>query len=116
MRERTGLTQVEYFVLHESDGDAPLPEIAYAWLGNGAASPTVEQAVPALAEALVSLTADGLVEVRRFTTWPASWHGGARVADEHLRAEVTGVAPWLPGPARIGLLVARITDEGGTYL
>lgn len=116
MRERTGLTQVEYFVLHESDGDAPLPEIADAWLDDAAVSPTVEEAVPALAEALVSLTADGLVEVRRFITWPASWTGGARVEGGHLRAEVTGVAPWLPGPARVGLLVARITDQGGAYL
>ncbi|MDH6460678.1 hypothetical protein M2302_000839 [Micromonospora sp. A200] len=116
MRERTGLTQVEYFVLHESDGDAPLPEIFDAWLDNGARSPTVEEAVPALAGALMSLTADGLVEVRRFTTWPAPWSGGARVEGAHLRAEVGGIDPWLPGPARTGLLVARVTGEGGAYL
>ncbi|WP_446210012.1 hypothetical protein [Micromonospora sp. IBSANI012] len=116
MRERTGLTQVEYFVLHECDGDAPLPEIADAWFDNGARSPTVEETVPALAGALVSLTADGLVEVRRFASWPAPWSDGARVEGEHLRAEVGGVDPWLPGPARIGLLVARVTEEGGAYL
>ncbi|MER6593164.1 hypothetical protein ABT214_15180 [Micromonospora purpureochromogenes] len=116
MRERTGLTQVEYFVLHTSDGDAPLPEIFDAWLDNGARSPTAEEAVPALAGALVNLTADGLLEVRRFNTWPAAWHGGARVEGVHLRAEVGGVDPWLPGPARTGLLVARVTEEGGAYL
>ncbi|MEV0807749.1 hypothetical protein [Micromonospora sp. NPDC050200] len=116
MRERTGLTHVEHFVLRESDGDAPLPELLDAWRDGADPSPTVGEAVPALAEALVDLVADGLVEVRRFTSWPAAWNGGARVEDEHLRAEVGGVDPWLPGPARIGLLVARITDQGGAYL
>ncbi|MEV4482532.1 hypothetical protein [Micromonospora coxensis] len=109
MSERTGLSDVESFVLREAHGDAPLPEIADAWRADGDAPPTVEQAVPALAEALAGLVACGLVEVRRFTTWPAAWSGGVPVDDDGLRVEARAVATWLPGPARTGLLVARIT-------
>ncbi|MGB2567250.1 hypothetical protein ACPFP2_02175 [Micromonospora citrea] len=113
MSERTGLSDVACFVLHESHGDAPLPEIADAWRAGGNPASTVEQAVPALAEALAGLVAGGLVEVRRFTTWPAPWDGGVPVDDGRLRAEADAVDTWLPGPARTGLLVARVIAEGG---
>ncbi|SCG41984.1 hypothetical protein [Micromonospora coxensis] len=113
MSERTGLSDVECFVLRESDGDAPLPEIADAWRAGADCPPTVEQAVPALADALAGLVAGGLVEVRRFATWPAPWGGGVPVDDDRLRAEADAVETWLPGPARTGLLVARFTGERG---
>ncbi|MEH0938591.1 hypothetical protein [Micromonospora psammae] len=116
MSERSGLTRVAYFVLRESGGDAPLPEIADAWRNTADAPPTVEQAVPALAAALAALAAEGLVEVRRFATWPQAWSGGAPVAGEGLCAEAAAVGTWLPGPARTGLMVARITDSGKARL
>ncbi|SCG45092.1 hypothetical protein [Micromonospora halophytica] len=111
MSEHTGLTTVQRFVLRESEGDVPLPEIADAWVDGGQRVPSVGQAVPALAEALTGLAAGGLVQVRRFTTWPLPWDGGVPVEGDRLGAEAGVVATWLPGPARSGLLVARRTDE-----
>jgi hypothetical protein len=114
--ERTGLTHVASFVLRESGSYAPLPEIAGAWLADAVPPPTVEEAVPALAEALTALVADGLVAVRRFRTWPAAWADGAAVAAGRLAVEARVAGTWLPGPARDGLLVARVTEAGTAYL
>ncbi|WP_165944202.1 hypothetical protein [Micromonospora sp. KC213] len=116
MSERTGLTHVASFVLRESGSDAPLPEIAAAWLADAVPPPAVEEAVPALAEALTALAADGLLTVRRFRTWPAAWVDGASVAGERLTVETRVAGTWLPGPARDGLLVARVTEAGRAYL
>ncbi|MEH0843953.1 hypothetical protein V6U81_16335 [Micromonospora sp. CPCC 205711] len=112
MTRRAGLTPMAHFVLRASDGDAPLPELADAWLRAGKQQSRLDQALPALARALADLVADGLVEVRRFRTWPAGWDGGALVDGDRLDADTRHPGTWLPGPARDGLLVARLTARG----
>ncbi|MFF5174567.1 hypothetical protein ACFY3U_18290 [Micromonospora sp. NPDC000089] len=104
MPRPTSLTSPADLVLRACAGDAPLPELADAWpraAGRWAAPHD------ALAPALTDLVADGLVEVRRFRTWPSAWESGVPVDAGRLAAELRHPGTWLPGPARDGLLVAR---------
>ncbi|GAA2186034.1 hypothetical protein [Micromonospora lupini] len=110
-----GLTPAEYFVLVDSDGCAALPEILASWMDNGDRSPSIEEAVPDLARAIVSLARDGLVDVRRFELWPAGWDQGVRVTVEELKEASCQTSSWLPG-ARGRLLVIGITEIGGAWL
>ncbi|MEU8112739.1 hypothetical protein [Micromonospora sp. NPDC048947] len=110
-----GLTPAEYFVLHDSDGCATLPEILATWMDNGNRSRRLEEAVPDLAKAIMSLVRGGLVEVRRFELWPAGWGQGVRVTVEELKEASCQASSWLPD-AQARLLVVGITEIGGAWL
>jgi hypothetical protein len=87
----------------------------YCWTDNGDQARRME-AVPLLADALVSLVHNGLVEVRAFSAWPAGWDEGVTIPAGQLADEVRLVDNWLQHDGSSGLVVASITDAGGQWL
>jgi hypothetical protein len=60
---------------------------------------------------LVSLVGRGLIEVRRFDSWPAPWKQGVPIVDDELRCESGRPEAW-SGDSPRGRLAAHITEAG----
>jgi len=108
----------EYAVLGslESEPQLALPEIAEDFLGSVAgAPPEPEELAATLGPGLSSLAADKLLEVRRFSSWPAEWSQGAPIEGDVLGAAAGQAGAWcaLDGES---VLVARITEAGWRWL
>ncbi|MFE9201165.1 hypothetical protein [Micromonospora sp. NPDC007230] len=116
MADLDGLANTEYLVLSPLEGDTPRPlwEIAEAFIDCVVGElPTTEQVAALLGPALASLTAYGLIGVRRFDAWPASWEQGADVVD--LGSDSRCVDIWSRTRTR-DVLVAHITQVGAEWL
>ncbi|MEV6347579.1 hypothetical protein [Actinoplanes sp. NPDC051851] len=99
MRTDVGVNVVEYFVLHEADGDATLAEMIASWTGNGTAEQRTD-AVPLLRQAVLRLASRGLVEV-------TPGHSPADLADT-----LAEPGSWAsPSP-----LTLSVTEAGVPYL
>jgi hypothetical protein len=73
--------------------DSPLPLWELRWHEE-----TTLQALAAiLAPGLISPAARGLVEVRRFRTWPAQWDEGQPLSEDDLTRESSRVEVWSVG-------------------
>jgi hypothetical protein len=105
-----GLDRAEELVLSPLE-DSPM--LLWELRLNDAASP--RQTADLLAPGLVSLVRRGLVEVRRFGTWPPQWEEGVPVAGDDLVRESGRAAAWSDNTAR-SRLAAHITKAGIRYL
>jgi hypothetical protein len=91
--------------------DSPLPLWELRWHEE-----TTRQALAAtLAPGLISLAARGLLEVRRFRTWPAQWDDGQALTEEDLARESRRVEVWSEGTGD-AVLAAHITEAGHRFL
>ncbi|MFC0556261.1 hypothetical protein ACFFHJ_35695 [Planotetraspora thailandica] len=115
MDEPEGLTFTEAFVLEETDGGAPLWEIAAAWTGDEDRERHVG-AVPVLAETLTALARYGLVVVHAFPAWPVVEDEAVEISGDQLARAVAEVRNWLWPEAQAGPIIATITDAGGVWL
>jgi len=108
----------EYAVLGSLESESPLalPEIAEDFLGSVAGPPPgPEELASTLGPGLSSLAADKLLEVRRFSSWPAEWSQGAPIEGDVLGAAAAQAGAWgaLDGES---VLVGRITEAGWRWL
>jgi hypothetical protein len=110
-----GIDPIEYFVLHESDGDALLWELAAGWTDNGTPEQRME-AAPLLRDAVTSLGARGFVEVRDFPSWPPDPAQAVLVTGAELDGALAGLQNWLWLEERTSLLTVSLTDTGIPYL
>jgi hypothetical protein len=91
--------------------DSPLPLWELRWHEE----PTLQQLADILAPGLISLAARGLVEVRRFRSWPAQWEDGVLLTGKDLARESTHAEVWSAGPTD-AVLAAHITEAGHRLL
>jgi hypothetical protein len=91
--------------------DSPLPLWELRWHEET----TLRQLTDILAPGLVSLAARGLVEVRRFRSWPAQWEEGVPLAGDALARESTRAEMWSSDPEG-AVLAAHITEAGHRFL
>src|SRR5437773_2402974 len=98
MAEIDGLTHPECAVLdalYGLDGHTPLWEIAEGFANSVVGGPPDTAWIATLlSPALASLAANGLMEVRRFATWPAPWEQGTPVHADHLLSESKRPGDW----------------------
>ena len=108
------LSNAEYLVLAPLEGEEPRPlwEVSEDFLNCVVDEPpTPVQVVALLGPALTSLAARGLVEVRRFRAWPASWSQGVSMDTAYLVSESRRIDAWSHSTTR-DVLVANITEAG----
>lgn len=105
-----GLNLGEELVLCSLE-DSPVPLWELGWTE----APSRQRVAAILGPGLVSLAARGLIEVRRFDCWPASWEQGLPVTGDDLLADSRRVEVWSDDPARTRL-AAHITEAGIRYL
>ena len=91
--------------------DSPLPLWELRWHNET----TLPDLIAALAPGLLSLTSRGLIEVRRFPTWPAPWDEGIPLTEEALAEESTRPEIWSE-PTAGGVLAVHITKAGRAFL
>jgi len=91
--------------------ESPLPLWEFRWHEET----TLQDLAAILAPGLISLVARGLVEVRRFLTWPAQWNDGQPLTEDDLARESTRVEVWSEG-AGDTVLAAHITKAGHRLL
>ncbi|MEW9532882.1 hypothetical protein [Microbispora sp. NPDC049125] len=111
-----GLTPVEHFVLEEAEADDVLLwELAATLTHNGTQDERIE-AVPLLADALISLACHGLVQVRTFPTWPIDPNEAVLVPVDQLTDVLRDVDNWLWRDVFTALIVVALTEAGGAWL
>ncbi|RCG30118.1 hypothetical protein DQ384_18465 [Sphaerisporangium album] len=116
MNELEGLTPVEHFVVEEAEaGDVLLWELAAALTHNGTQDQRIE-AVPLLADAVVSLARHGLVEVHTSPTWPPDPEQAALIPLDRLANVVRDVENWLWPDVSTALIAVSLTDIGSAWL
>ncbi|WP_424527725.1 hypothetical protein ACOZ38_00005 [Sphaerisporangium viridialbum] len=115
MSNLTGLAPIEHFVLEEADTDALLWELAATLTHNGTQDERIE-AVPLLADALMSLAGYGLVEVHTFPAWPTDPSEAVLIPLDRLADVVRDVDNWLWRDEFTALIVVTLTDAGGAWL
>jgi hypothetical protein len=105
-----GLDHAEHLVLGDLEcSPRPLRELRRD------EAPSLRMVADVLGPGLVSLVARGLIEVRRFDTWPARWEDGSRVVGDDLLRASGRVETW-SGRSADGILAANLTEAGVPYL
>ena len=105
-----GLDLAEELVLCPLE-NSPLPLWELGW----AEAPSRQRMATVLGPGLVSLVARGLIEVRRFDSWPAQWERGVPVIGDDLLRESRRVEAWSDDSTH-SRLAAHITEAGIRYL
>jgi hypothetical protein len=114
-----GLTHAEYLILAPLDGEAatPLWEIAESFAAGVVGDPpTTEHLASLLAPALASTAVHGLVEVRRFVSWPAPWDRGVPVPAHRVAGESGAARLWSPDASSLEVLAVILTESGYRWL
>ena len=106
MRDGQGLDVAEQIVFQPLE-DSPLPLWELRW----AEAPSWEAVAEVLGPGLVSLADRGLIEVRRFNSWPSPWEKGVQVVGDDLKRESVRAEVW-SGDSTAGTLAAHITQAG----
>jgi hypothetical protein len=110
MGDDQGLGIGEHIVLENlEDSAAPL------WQFGWPEAPSRQRVAEVCGPGLVSLEARGLIEVRRFESWPEPWERGRPVLGDELLAESRRVERWIDNAAGTQV-AARILDAGERYL
>lgn len=108
-----GITQLESCVLEALEpGHMPLWELGDDFVrGVVGAMPGTEQIAALLSPALAGLASYGLIEVRRFATWPAPWEQGPALDATDVASESRHLDHWSPNEIPRDVLAVNITRE-----
>jgi hypothetical protein len=115
MAEGEGISPVEYFVLHESDGHCQLWELTAAWTGNGPDDDR-RTAMPLLRDAVVGLSLRGLVDVYDLVRWPGDLDDVVPIPPRDVAAAIANVQHWLWRGESTSLITVSLADAGIPYL
>lgn len=106
MHDGQGLSLAEELVIQPLE-DSPLPLSELRWANEQSGEALAE----VLAPGLISLVCRGLVEVRRFDSWPTRWEHGVPLTEDELVRECQHAEAW-SGTSADGTLAVHITRAG----
>lgn len=115
MAEVEGVSLVEHFVLHESDGHCQLWELAATWTDNGSDDDR-RAAVPLLRDAVVGLSQRGLVDVYDLVRWPSDSDDVVPIPLRDVATTIADVEHWLWHGESTSLITVSLADAGIAYL